>query len=123
MIQSAIRTAHFPQGELPPMPIEPSWIMEGTPTARGTVLMQSQDQRVSAGIWECTAGKFQWIFGWDEFVHILEGEVTIREEGGSVHTLRPGDSAHFPLGLKTHWDVPQYVKKFFTLRTPDPLKL
>ena len=112
-----------PTAELPPMPINPEWIIEGTPTARGTVLMQSQDKLLSGGFWECTAGKFQWIFGWDEFVHILEGEVTIREEGGATHTLRAGDIAHFPLGLKTYWHVPNYVRKVFTLRTPEPFHL
>ena len=123
MTQPAIRTGHVPAGDLLPMPIEPSWILEGTPTARGIVQMQSQDKCVSAGFWECTAGRFQWIFGWDEFVYVLDGEVTIREEGGAVHTLRPGDSAHFPLGLKTTWHVPRYVKKFFTLRTPEPFNM
>lgn len=123
MTKPAIPTATFPQGPLAPMPINPDWITEGTPTARGSVLLQSQDQLLSAGWWECTAGKFQWIFGWDEFVHIIEGEVTIREEGGATHTLKPGDTAHFPLGLKTYWHVPVYVKKFFTLRTPEPFHL
>jgi uncharacterized cupin superfamily protein len=85
------------------------------------VLVQSADKLISSGLWECTAGEFRWTFGWDEFVYILEGEVTIREEGGATHTLRPGDFAHFPLGLTTHWHVPKYVKKVFTLRTPEPL--
>lgn len=109
------------RGELPPMPIEASWIKSGNPTARGKILVQSADRCVSSGLWECTAGEFQWTFTWDEFVHILEGEVTIREEAGASHTLRAGDIAHFPLGLKTHWHVPRYVKKVFTLRTPQPL--
>jgi uncharacterized cupin superfamily protein len=105
------------------MPIEKAWILEGSPMARGSVLMQSKDKCLSSGFWECTAGKFQWIFGWDEFVHVLEGEVMIREEGGPTHTLRAGDSAHFPLGLKTYWHVPKYVRKFFTLRTPEPFNV
>ena len=123
MSTPAIQTAHTRRSELPAMPIEPSWVLEGTPTARGTVLMQSLDTCVSSGLWECTAGKFQWVFGWDEFVHVLEGEVTIREEGGESHTLRAGDLAHFPLGLKTYWHVPKFVRKFFTLRTPEPFNV
>ena len=55
--------------------------------------------------------------------YILEGEVTIREEGGATHTLKAGDVAHFPRGLTTHWHVPKSVKKFFTLRTPEPFNL
>ena len=105
------------------MPIDPAWIEEWTPAARGTVLTQSKDRLVSSGFWSCTAGKFRWVFSLDEFVHILEGEVTIREEGGATHTLKAGDVAHFPRGLTTHWHVPKYVKKFFTLRTPEPFNL
>ena len=122
MTQPLIPTASAPL-ELPPMPIDPAWIQEGTPTARGTVLTQSKDKLLSSGFWSCTAGKFKWVFSWDEFVYVLEGEVTIREEGGATHTLRAGDVAHFPRGLTTHWHVPKFVRKFFTLRTPDPFNL
>ena len=122
MSRPQIPTAHTP-AELPPMPIDPAWVQEGTPTARGAVLTQSQDKLLSSGFWSCTAGKFQWVFSWDEFVCILEGEVTIREAGGATHTLKAGDVAHFPRGLTTYWHVPQYVRKFFTLRTVEPFNL
>lgn len=122
MTQPLIPTAHAPL-ELSPMPIDPAWIQEGTPTARGTILMQSNDKLLSSGFWSCTAGKFQWVFAWDEFVQILEGEVTIREEGSATHTLQAGDIAHFPRGLTTHWHVPKFVRKFFTLRTSEPFHL
>lgn len=123
MTTLAIHTVPAFRGELPPMPIEPTWIESGSPVARGKILVQSADLCLSSGLWECTAGDFRWTFGWDEFVHILEGEVTIREEGGETRTLRAGDIAHFPLGLTTHWHVPRYVKKVFTLRTPQPLEV
>jgi len=110
-------------GDLPDMPIEPSWVLEGNPQAKGTVLLQSADKLISHGLWSCTAGKFNWTFGWDEFVYILEGEATITDEAGNSHTLKPGDSAHFPIGLKTEWHVPDFVKKSFTLRTPEPFEL
>jgi uncharacterized cupin superfamily protein len=54
-------------------------------------------------------------------VHIQEGEVTIQEEGAKTVTLRRGDLAHFPKGLKTVWTVPNFVRKVFTLRTDEPL--
>lgn len=123
MTTLAIQTAAAFQGELPDMPIEPSWILEGSPRAGGTVLLQSDDKLVSSGLWECSAGKFNWTFAWDEFVHVLEGEVTITEAGGETYTLRPGDFAHFPRGLKSEWHVANYVKKVFTIRTPEPFVL
>lgn len=123
MTDLTIKKVDASDAELPAMPIEPAWIVDGTPDARGAVLLQSADKLISSGLWSCTAGSFRWEFGWDEFVHILEGEVTITEDGGDSYTLRPGDSAHFPLGLRTQWHVPEFVKKSFTLRTPEPFDL
>ncbi len=113
------QTFRLDQGPLLPRPIDPSCIEEGTPEARCTTFTESPDKRLSSGLWECTAGKFKVAFAVDEIVHILDGEVIVREDGGgAVHTLRPGDAAYFPLGLVTHWHVPQFVRKFFVVRMP-----
>jgi uncharacterized cupin superfamily protein len=109
---------HLARGTLPLHPIDPSWIEEGNPVARAVILTSSPDERFSSGVWECTAGKFRWVYGIDEVVHILEGNVTLHESGGSTYTLGPGDVAYFPLGLVTHWDVKHYVRKFFVARSP-----
>ena len=124
MATLTLQAAAAVDGQLPDMPIEPSWIKEGNPVARGTVLTQSDDKRVSSGLWSCEPGKFEWTFGWDEFVHLLEGEVEITEDGtDNTVTLGPGDMAHFPLGMKTHWHVRKAVRKFFVVRTPEPFEL
>jgi uncharacterized cupin superfamily protein len=122
MSQLKIKTATMPDS-LSDMPIDPEWIHEGNPTATGTIVAQSADKKVSSGYWHCTEGKFEWTFGWDEFAHIFEGEVTISEEDGESYTLRAGDTVNFPLGLKTNWHITQPVKKFFVLRTADALEL
>ncbi len=118
----SILTAETPSAALPDMPIDPEWIKEGNPVARGAILTQSADRKMSSGLWTCEPGRFEWTFGWDEFVHVLEGEVTITEEGGESYTLGPGDMAHFPIGLKAHWDVKRPMRKFFVIRTPEPLE-
>ena len=124
MATLTIQHAPTSAGDLPAMPIEPSWITEGDPVARGTVVAQSEDKKVSSGLWSCEPGKFEWTFSWDEFVHVLEGEVEITEDGtDNTITLRPGDMAHFPLGMKTRWHVKQKVRKFFVIRTPEPFEL
>ncbi len=124
MTTQRLQTVSAVAGELPDMPIEPSWIKEGNPVARGTVVTQSEDKKVSSGLWTCEPGKFEWNFSWDEFVHVLEGEVDITEDGtDTTITLGPGDMAHFPLGMKTHWHVKQAVRKFFVIRTAEPFEL
>ena len=113
--KSAVNLANFP--------IAKEQITEGNPVAKIWIHAQSADLKVTQGVWDCTAGKFNWDFTWDEFVMVLEGEVTITPEGRQPFTLRAGDFCHFPLGLKTKWHVPKYVKKTFVIQTPEPLKL
>jgi uncharacterized cupin superfamily protein len=108
---------------LPPMPLAPESILEGRPDARGCVLVQSDDKRVSSGLWECTPGRFTWEFVWDEFVHVHSGHVIVTTQDGQRIELRAGDFATFPLGLKTEWHVLERVRKTFTVRTPEPLIL
>jgi len=69
MATLTIQTKSRPAGALPDMPIDPSWIKEGNPVARGAILTQTDDKKVSSGLWSCEPGKFEWTFGWDEFVH------------------------------------------------------
>ena len=124
MATGTLQTTSTSVGELQDMPIDPSWIKEGNPVARGTVVSQSEDKKVSSGVWSCEPGKFEWIFSWDEFVHVMEGEVDITEENtGNMITLRSGDMTHFPRGMKTLWHVKKTVRKFFMIRTPEPFEL
>jgi uncharacterized cupin superfamily protein len=105
--------------DLTPLPIEPTWIKAGAPFARAVRLSQSPDSLLTAGLWDCTAGTFTWIFDMDEIVHILEGDVRVRE-GSVTHHLVPGSVAYFPRGLETVWEVQNYVKKSFIHRAPPP---
>ncbi len=118
-----LKTASWPADPLPEMPLAAEQITAGQPVARGTVIHQSKDKKVSCGYWTCTEGEFDWVFQWDEFVHVFEGEVTITDEYENVYSLGPNDSAHFPSGLKTHWHVKTFVRKYFVLRTPEPFEL
>lgn len=118
-----IQIAKTPGDPLPDMPLDPAQITEGNPVARGTVSHQSADKKVSSGFWMCSEGKFDWDFTWDEFVRVIEGEVTITEEDGDSYDLGPNDTAHFSNGLKTHWHVTKAVRKFFVIRTPEPFEL
>ena len=107
------------RGDLQPLPIEPGWIKEGRPVARSVTLGRSPDSLLTVGLWDCTAGTFTWIFRRDEIVHIVEGEVRVRD-GAATHVLVPGSVAYFPCGLETVWEVPTYVKKAFVLRAAPP---
>lgn len=118
---STLQSSTKPALPWPEMPIPAEQIIEGQPDARGVVVHQSPDRLVSSGFWQCSPSKFTWDYTWDEFVHVIEGCITISDESGATRTLGPGDLAHFPKGLKTTWHVEQQVRKFFVLRTDEPL--
>ena len=102
-------------------PIPEALTTAGKPVARIWIATQSSDRKLTQGVWDCTAGKFNWEYKWDEFVLIQEGEAIISPKDGKPFTMRVGDFVFFPFGLKVEWNVPKYVKKTFVLRTPEPI--
>lgn len=104
-------------------PIEPSWIIDGSPVARSAEHVRTSDLSSFSAIWDCTAGAFRWQFHWDETVIILEGEVHITPEHGPSYTLRAGDMGYFAAGSAAVWRVDDYVKKAAFLRRPMPAPL
>ena len=91
----AVVSASCTDLRLQPAPINPEWIIAGNPQARAADHSRSGDRASSTAMWDCTAGEFRWFFGWDETVYILEGEVHVTAEDGSVSILRVGDVAYF----------------------------
>ena len=46
-------------------PINPDWIIRGTPLARIGEHSQGADEASLTAVWDCTAGEFRWYFDWD----------------------------------------------------------
>lgn len=108
---------------LRPSPIEPGWIISGAPVARLAEHSRGQDDAAVTAIWDCTSGEFNWHFGWDETVVILEGEVLVTAEDGTERLLRAGDVAYFAGGSSAVWNIETYVKKVAFCRKPFPKPL
>jgi uncharacterized cupin superfamily protein len=96
---------------LKPAPIEPSWILSGSPVARSGVHSKSADGCASTNVWDCSAGIFNWYFGWDETVVILEGSVKVTSPDGITTELNVGDIGYFPARTQWRWEVERYVRK------------
>lgn len=101
-------------------PINPTWILEGQPVARIEHLSSSEDSTASTYYWDCTAGKFNWFYSFDETLYILEGGMTLREASGRTYEVRAGDVVFFPKGSHAEWTVQQYVRKVAYCRVPLP---
>jgi uncharacterized cupin superfamily protein len=108
---------------LKPAPINPDWVLEGSPVARAGEIARSTDGTTLSVVWDCTAGTFNWHFGVDETVHIVEGEVEVSAVGFGPRVLRAGDAALFRAGTTARWHVPTYVRKIAFIRHPLPRPL
>jgi uncharacterized cupin superfamily protein len=82
--------------DLAPDPMDPSWIIEGNPQARSRRLFLDPDRSISAILWDCTAGRFDWHYGGDEIIQIVDGEAELTFPSGTVTTVKPGDVVYFP---------------------------
>ncbi len=106
---------------LQPVANAPAVITLGTPNFRGTPYATSADGKTSSGIWAADGpSTFEWHFGSDETVYVLQGQVDVNYQGQQF-SLRPGDTAVFLEGTRAVWHVPQNVLKSYTLHHPNAL--
>lgn len=88
----------------------------GNPTQRMNNLFTNDAGNFHTGMWDTTAFESAMhAFPVHEFVHMLEGSVTITEQDGTVHTFGPGDSFFTPQGTVCSWKVTDHVKKFYAI--------
>lgn len=66
----------------------------------------------SKPVWECGVSTFDWYYSSSETCLIIEGEVTVTYDGGSV-SFGAGDYVVFPKGLSCVWNVKKPVRKHY----------
>jgi uncharacterized cupin superfamily protein len=108
---------------LTPRPIEPSWIIEGNPLAQSSVLSQSADGLASTIVWQCSAGKFNWYYDFDETILILEGAIVLESDTMPPTRYGPGDVIFFKDGAHAKWHVEDHVRKLAFCRKTQPVLL
>ena len=108
---------------LTPRPIEPSWIIEGNPVAQSCVLSQSADGLASTIVWECSEGRFNWYYDFDETILILEGSIVLESDAMRPTRYGPGDVVFFRDGAHARWLVEGRVRKLAFCRTTQPFVL
>jgi uncharacterized protein len=109
--------------KLTPRPIEPSWIIEGNPTAQRCVLSESADGLALTMVWECSAGKFNWYYDFDETVLILEGSIVLESDGTPPTRYAAGEVIFFRNGAHARWHVEDRVRKLAFCRKTQPVWL
>ena len=109
--------------DLTPRPIEPSWVIEGHPEARNCVLSQSADGLASTIVWECSEGRFNWYYDFDETILILEGSIVLESDTMPATRYVAGDVIFFRDGAHARWHVDGRVKKLAFCRKTQPVWL
>jgi uncharacterized protein len=122
MSRSLIETTSL-RVKLTPRPIEPSWIIEGNPIAQRCVLSESADGLALTMVWECSAGKFNWYYDFDETVLILEGSIVLESDGMPPARYAAGDIIFFRDGAHARWHVEDRVRKLAFCRKTQPVWL
>ncbi len=98
-------------------------VLEGDPKQSGRVDFGSMETPIISGVWECTQGKFQISYPWNEMATILEGSVTITDASGNAVTYNPGDSHFAVKGEKVTWNITTpKVRKCFFIYTGDQVE-
>ena len=64
-VSPGILSASVRGPELDRWPIPDDQVVSGSPQASGRFLWQSDDKRLSNGLWRCTEGSFTWDYTWD----------------------------------------------------------
>lgn len=108
---------------LKPSPIEPSWIIEGNPVAQSCALSHSADGVASTIVWECSEGKFNWYYDFDETILVLEGSIVLENDTMGPTRYGPGDVIFFRDGAQAKWHVEGRVKKLAFCRKTNPAML
>jgi uncharacterized protein len=122
MSPSLIETANLAVN-LTPRPIEPSWIIEGDPVAQSCVLSRSADGLATTIVWQCSEGKFNWHYDFDETILILEGSIVLENDAMGPTRYGPGDVIYFKDGAHAKWHVEGHVRKLAFCRNTQPAML
>jgi uncharacterized cupin superfamily protein len=96
--------------------ISPDELVSGKPAQRGHYYLQDKARGLSAGVWDCTAMTSKLApYPVNEFMIVLEGEVTIIVGSGAETTIKAGESFIIPKGLNCQWHQSGYIRKFFVI--------
>jgi hypothetical protein len=87
------------------------------------VLSRSADGLASTMVWECSEGRFNWYYDFDETVLILEGSIVLESDGMPPTRYGAGDVIFFKDGAHAKWHVEGRVRKLAFCRKTQPVWL
>ncbi len=97
----------------------PELLLSGAPQQRDKRYYADLTGQWTVGVWSSTPYHRKTIpFPRHELMHILEGEVTITEDGQPPRTFKAGDTFVVPLGTLCDWKSTVDIRKFYCIFQP-----
>jgi uncharacterized cupin superfamily protein len=90
--------------------------IEGQPTMKTWIEYTSADGSMISGWWAATPGTYHATYAAPEFVHMIEGEITITPDGGQPVTVRAGDAFVVEADFRGTWVIEKEVFKHFSIK-------
>jgi len=98
-------------------------VLEGKPVHSGRFDVGGFGIRTSAGVWQCTPGKFEYTYPGDEICTLIEGRISLVDEEGRAHEYGPGDTFYTRKGEVVIWTVIETIRKVFHTHDPEAVEL
>jgi hypothetical protein len=95
--------------------VAPEKIIAGHPKSAYKILYASKSEEFTAGIYECTAGKWKVSYSEDEFCTLIEGKLRMTSDKGEVQEFKAPDSFIIPSGFSGIWEPLGHLRKFFVI--------
>lgn len=77
-----------------------------------------QPGHTSAGLWECSPGRWRRQIRQAEFCYFIEGDLTFEPEQGDPIHITAGDAVFFPADSGGIWDIRRTARKFYVMFDP-----
>lgn len=110
-------SATGPEGWMakPDAPQETATFIDGHPMGADHVYFDRANPKFRTGIWRSQPyTEFYDSYAADEFMYVLDGEVTLEADGFS-ETYRKGDAFFVPKGFRGYWRQTQPMLKYYVI--------
>ena len=91
-------------------------VIEGEPTMKTLIMRTSNDGSMISGVWTATLGTYHAVYAEYEFVHLIEGSITITPDGGEPAYMSSGDAFVVEAGFSGTWEITEPVVKHFDIK-------
>ena len=110
-----LQSSQFSEELLAPPTATP---LAGDIVVRDCSYLADDARGIYSGSWESEPGEARWEFlDRGEVITVVEGSMTVAQDGAEPVKLVPGDTAYFPVGWTGVWTVHEKLRKIYVVYT------